>query len=109
MNHRTHAKLELYAPVQLKQNPEILGKAFAADLLDYLGAKKFAEVCKRNDLETTDCCHSHDFCDANMVMLNAYCRLTGTDENDVDIEAACELFNDAWDYARAYLLTRKVS
>jgi hypothetical protein len=52
----------------------------------------------RNAGETNaSICHSHDFCDANMVMAAAF-TANGI-EPDVDDEAVCTLWRQAWDIA----------
>ncbi len=85
-----------------------LGIRFARLLRMQLTPREFKLVQQRNANEhRSDCCHSHDFCDANMVMLAAYCQLKGIQENDVDLEASCEDFNAAWDYAAVAFLGRK--
>lgn len=58
----------------------------------------YAEACARNAAETSEgICHSHDFCDANMVMLDAM-RALG-ESVDVDSEADCKRWSAAWDLA----------
>lgn len=80
-------------------------------------------------------CHSHDFCDANMAMYEAFehlglktnidCEgweewsewdstsssvrgeLTVSPENVAKIQAATALWNEAWDMAKVMFLTRK--
>jgi hypothetical protein len=55
---------------------EQLATEFVDELRDQLTPAEFAEVRKRNAAETNPLiCHSHDFCDANMVMLDAIERL----------------------------------
>lgn len=56
-----------------------LAKAFSKNLLKEIGAEKLKTVIEDNKKETSDdVCHSHDMCDANMVMLDAF--------NDVGID-----------------------
>ncbi len=49
-----------------------LAKEFCKILREYLTTIQIAEVIERNNKETSDAvCHTHDFCDANMVMQEA--------------------------------------
>src|SRR3989304_4399232 len=55
-----------------KKKIEAVAREFSRLLLAEIGNKKFREVVKRNKLEKDKgICHSHDFCDANMVMQDA--------------------------------------
>lgn len=89
----------------------LLADRFVADLREELGAEKFTTVQTRNDTpeyKTTGCCASHDFCDANQVILDSLKALTGR-EADPDFEtewdAAMDLCDRAWIIARARHLT----
>jgi hypothetical protein len=44
-------------------------------------------------------CASHELTDANMVMAEAFKKITGR-EPDVENAEDCALFNDAWSYAK---------
>lgn len=48
------------------------------------------------------CCASHNFCDANMVMLAAYAELHSCNEDDIrlDDDSVLGAMNSAWDEAR---------
>jgi len=53
-----------------------LAKAFCDEMVDHLSADALAQVRKRNSKEKNPgVCHSHDFCDANMVMAAAWHKL----------------------------------
>lgn len=85
--------------------PENLAIKFSLLLIEDLGAETVAEAVKRNKTaEYADCCASHDFCDANMVMLAAVCSYGYTEddvfENDCDNEVQ-RMWNKAWDLAKA--------
>ena len=59
-------------------HPQDLAFAFARLLREELSETDMGEVIARNAAEThPNVCHSHDFCDANMVMLAAWQELTG--------------------------------
>lgn len=65
-----------------------LAGAFAALMKRDLTAAEFAEMRQRNTTERygDGVCASHDFCDANMVMLEAFQTLFGRDP-DMDSDA----------------------
>lgn len=79
-----------------------LADRFAAILRQWLTPAEFAEMVARN--RATDkragVCHSHDFCDANMAMDQAWREVVGT-EIDADDEAQATLWNEAWDLAHS--------
>lgn len=81
-----------------------LAEEFAARLYVSIGAKAFDEVIRRNNEHAGDsACASHDFCDANMVMLDAVQALDP--EADVDDilqgDDWIARWNEAWDIAKA--------
>jgi hypothetical protein len=82
-------------------NADTIAERFASYLQAEIG-DNFDEVCRRN--ATADyqggCCASHDFCDANMVMAAAFEKAVGR-EFDFDNPADTDLWNAAWDRARA--------
>lgn len=86
----------------------ILARAFGRQLQKDLTPLEFAEVNARNAAETDSAiCHSHDFCDASMVMLAAFkgtfdrspVFLNGSDT--VESEADIALWGSAWNAAKA--------
>lgn len=85
-------------------NTEILAREFSATLREWLRPDELAEVVKRNKAETNNyICHSHDFCDANMAMLEAMETVVGIDvdqamakEGNEAIQIRCGSW--AWDY-----------
>lgn len=73
-----------------------IAKAFDAELRGEISAETYAEVIRRNRTAKYDCaCASHDFCDANMPMLEAYKRVTG--RRFPDTEAEMDTWNRAWE------------
>lgn len=92
-------------------SPESVAENFAAVLMQWLGPKKFAAMQKINREENadSDCCASHNYCDANMAMdlaLRQVCPALGDilDESWAENETLCELWNNAWGIAkREYL------
>lgn len=106
-------------PVTYLSNPEHraaavkrLALSFAISLREEIGDKDYNEVRARNATdEYARFCASHDFCDANMVMFDAFNTEIGLDidfDND-DAPAfnddAAAIWNAAWDLARATYLT----
>ena len=55
-----------------------LAEVFSAILNDWLSPEEIAEINVRNDREESDSfCHTHDYCDSNMAMLEAFGKVTG--------------------------------
>lgn len=82
---------------------------FGRELRDALNPEQMDEVLARNAVETdSQICHSHDFCDANMVMLAAFEKLGFTEDDVIPdhsrwprvMEAMCGLWSAAWDEAK---------
>ena len=92
---------------------EKIAGQFHACLLFVLSSEEIAEMKKRNKAETDPLiCHSHDFCDANMVMEEAfhllgYCTPADIGEHEEAAEAMherqCELWCEAWRLAMPFL------
>jgi len=90
----------LCEPVSVKPSPEALALAFVAILKDWLTPDQWADMRAKNASPAyadVGACASHDYCDANMAMLEALESLwnDGTD-NPRDIMAETDLFNAAW-------------
>ena len=78
-----------------------IGDAFACLLLAEIGRAKLAEVIRRNGIDRDPrVCHSHDFCDANMVMADALLDAASIVDFDADDDEQAALWNRAWFYAR---------
>jgi len=86
----------------------IVAARFARWLRENLTPAEFDLVRERNrddaDVARGMCCHSHDFCDANMGMLDAF-KATYGRELDAGEEADAERMNRAWSLAAARWLT----
>lgn len=92
-----------------------IGNTFAALLREFMSDSEWEQMRKDNAAEECGIvCHSHDYVDANMVMQDAL------EIHDVDIwkhggdwdnedegmrDEVCNLWNDAWDYAKKTHLT----
>jgi hypothetical protein len=97
----------------------ILGVAFTARCVEAFTADQMAEVKRRNvDHADDGACATHDFADANMIMLDAFFQtmghepgfLDGTDEKGIpspETEADIALWNAAWEWAKKTTLTAK--
>lgn len=83
-----------------------LGDLFAIKLSDALPTIDYISMKARNSTETNiNCCHSHDFCDANETMAEAFKEVLGRDiDLQSDIDTA--LWNGAWNYAAVKHLGR---
>lgn len=81
---------------------EDLAAKFAGVLKEWLTDDQFEEMRLRNRAEAgPGVCHSHDFCDANMAMHEAFTSF-GVDPLPDDGDMAQEniaLWNAAWDLA----------
>lgn len=91
--------------------PLELATEFLKRLQKCIGKRKFREACQLNAEEVSaDVCHSHDYCDANMVMDAAFKKLAKRSiwmpydfeegncteaEHDIDFR----MWNMSWDMA----------
>jgi hypothetical protein len=83
--------------------PDAIADKFLALLRDELGDARFALVCERNLAEANvGICHSHDFCDANMIMnaaFEAFDLLASDDDETPMSDKHVALWNDGWERA----------
>lgn len=85
-----------------------IAQTFVGFLARELSAADYAEMIRRNKeepeyLNTSNACASHDFCDANMPMAEAFEKVMGH-ELDASSDEDVNLWNDAWDYARRHYI-----
>ena len=82
-----------------------LAQRFAAQLSEALTVHQMQLVNKRNGEEGphSQVCHSHDFCDANVYMGEAWSDMFGSEFPMADeaTDADMEVWNDAWYIAKA--------
>lgn len=80
---------------------QLIAAEFTARLGSVLTCREWSAMLKRNSAEPCpNVCHSHDFCDANEPMAEAFRIITGRDiDPQSDIDAA--LWSDAWSIAKA--------
>lgn len=83
-----------------------IAKEFSSLLAKEIGIDKMKDVKKLNIDDTNkDVCHSHDFCDANMVMQDAF-KVVGIDlEKDFPDAVQNEFITDTWE--KAWTLAKK--
>ena len=75
---------------------------FSQGLQDCLGAERMGEVISRNRAETSQSvCHSHDFCDANMILYEVFIRHGMDPATDEGMERHGALWNQAWNLAKS--------
>lgn len=82
---------------------ERLADGFSKTLQEWLTPDQMTQVMERNGKETSGACHSHDFCDANEAMLQAFKHVFGRDMllgDDDDDGKEIQLVNRAWSVAR---------
>lgn len=89
---------------ELRPRPEMvtqLSGAFLRGLLDEVGVDRLRQVALANEVETMPgVCHTHDVCDANMVMAKAYTDVMGV-EVDLRSHSQAAMWNAAWNEAKS--------
>jgi len=82
--------------------PQNLEVAFRREMNAQLEPAQILEIIQLNDAEANpNICHSHDFCDANEVMLAAWEAETGEPcEFDAGCERTVSIMNEAWRLAK---------
>lgn len=85
---------------------DALAKKFSTILREWLTEEEMSAVIERNraDGYPTNICHSHDFCDANMAMDEAFTKVMGREydfgnENGTE-DADLDLINAMWMQAK---------
>lgn len=78
-----------------------LSFAFLLRLAGEIGMERLAEVFRRNAAEVNpSVCHSHDFCDANVLMADAFACVVGR-RVDIESDEDASLWNGAWFLAKS--------
>lgn len=81
---------------------DTLALQFSEGLHASLGAEKMREVVERNRVETAPCCcHSHDFCDANMVLYEVFLRNSMDPATEEGMELHGALWDQVWNLAKS--------
>lgn len=78
-----------------------IAAAFVANLKAALTEQQFAEMQNLNAVADAGICHSHDYCDANEVMADAFFCVMGR-ELDTQSDEDRALWSDSWDYAKTH-------
>jgi len=78
---------------------DLLARKFLAILKDDIGENRYQQAAELNLTYPKGVCASHDFCDANMVMNDAWDWVVGTPMNPGDEEDA-RLWSKAWDLVK---------
>lgn len=89
--------------------PARLGAAFVALLTRDLTTEELAKVRVQNLAVGEGVCASHDFCDANMVMVEALRALTGEPDAFPHSPDDVALWNEAWEIAKRDHLTERAT
>lgn len=79
---------------------ERLAKEFSSILRSWLSKEELSKVVKDNEEEKdSSICHSHDHCDPNQAMIDAFTKIKGKDIDFQD-DKNMDLMNKAWDLAK---------
>lgn len=73
-----------------------LAKKFSSILREWLTEEEMRLVNQKNSDRLDGSCASHDYCDANMAMVEAFAAMSGESISNENID----LVNDAWHLAR---------
>lgn len=81
----------------------LIAQAFSRGLRAFLDEDQMEAINRKNmhNPEYKECCATHDYCDANVVMLNAFESALGT-EFDLREQYHVNLVNAAWDLAKIH-------
>ena len=77
----------------------LIANAFARRLLADIGPENL-ETCRKLNASYGPSCPTHDFCDANVTMAEAFEEVTGV-ELDLQSDESVSLWNAAWGLCRA--------
>lgn len=81
---------------------ETLAREFSQGLHDYLPPEQMREVIERNRSETVPgICHSHDFCDANMILYDVFKKYGMDPVAEGGVDQLGELWDQAWNLAKS--------
>lgn len=80
--------------------PQELARVFSRRLVETIGEDNRQAVVELNAQDNPSICHSHDYCDALQVMIDA-CDELGIPTDDVTSEAFAALTDEAWSIAKA--------
>jgi len=72
---------------------EALARAFAVRMESEIGRENLLEAVRRNATSDASVCHTHDFCDANIVLAETF------EQFGLDALEDIDLCNRVWDVA----------
>mgnify|MGYP001568243718 CR=1 FL=1 len=81
----------------------LLAYLFIVKLREEISVEDFREVCVRNVTYEPGICASHDFCDANEVMLAAWAAIEPKITFEPNDDGQTAVWNDAWAVAKEVL------
>ena len=88
----------------MTKNPEILAIEFSNSLQARLTHEQLQDVVQRNAVETSlNICHSHDFCDANMVLYEVFLK----NGMDPAVEGCFDQLRGLWNRTLNIVKSRK--
>lgn len=114
----TNSKLPKTTVLQrvTEMDPRLVGLRFVAELMDCLNYNEWKAMVAANEVEPNlGVCHSHDYCDANMVMESTFELLGLPTPSSVGEgggalnDAGIDLWNKAWDSVRPELGRRRAA
>lgn len=85
------------------QTVENIAEEFAKQLKAEVGNANMRHIVAKNyQVDYRGCCASHDYCDSNMVMADAFEEITGRepDDNSETHPEDWSMFNEAWEIAK---------
>jgi hypothetical protein len=78
-----------------------VGTKFAELVRECLSGSDYSEMCRLNAAEDNpNICHSHDFCDANVLMAEAMSEFDLPELSEESGNDFIAFWNAAWDYAK---------
>lgn len=91
---------QIAQPATAEAKAAYLAGVFADCVYEWTSPEQFAEIKKRNVTAAPGVCHSHDFIDANMAMLNAFRVAFGYEPKAGEMtDEETALWNKAWHLA----------
>jgi|TARA_R110000765_G_scaffold33139_1_gene76186 hypothetical protein len=86
-------------PIFASEDVTKLANMFSGEMRSALTEDEMAEVIEANRSSGRSCA-SHDVCDANMVMMEAWAKCFGVNDIDGDDAEQCGMWNGAWEMAK---------
>lgn len=95
------AQAETAANVELASVTQTLANKFCEIVGEYFAHDELSEINRRNTTPAySGACATQDFCDANLLMHQAFVEILGRDV-DPSADTDCNLWNAAWNIAKA--------